>query len=168
MGADVRDPLVVPAWWIDPQSPKFRRDVQVGLLMVDDERFVFATPSGVKFSAPRSEARLEWRQGKGFGMIPRFDLSTPQGSFELCLSPPWTGAPPYGRRIAAEAGEQLSQVGASPATVPQHWHIAAEALSDAPLIGGVIEFRQVRRGRDAARALRAKMSSPPPGRPPAR
>jgi len=79
MGADVSDPLVVPAWWIDPQSPKFRRDILVGLLMVDDERFVFATPSGVKFNAPRSEARLEWRRGKGFGMIPRIDLSTPQG-----------------------------------------------------------------------------------------
>jgi hypothetical protein len=168
MGADVSDPLVVPAWWIDPQSPKFRRDILVGLLMVDDERFIFATPSGVNFNAPRSEARLEWRRGMGFGMIPRLDLSTPQGSFRLCLSPPYTGAPPYGRHIAAEAGEQLSQAGASSAAVPQRWHIAAEALSNAPLIGVVFEFRQIRRGRDAARALRAKISSPPPGRAPVR
>ena len=52
-------------------------------------------------------------------------------------------------------------------TVSQRWNITAEALSGAPLIGGFVEFRQVRRGRDAARVLRAKMSSPLPGRPPA-
>ncbi len=103
MGAGISGPLVMPAW-CDPQSRHFRPlgwfDTLVGLLMVDDERFVFATPSGVEFNALRSEARLKWRRGNGFGTIPKFDLSIPQGSFRLYLSRPGQGAPQCGRRIA--------------------------------------------------------------------
>ena len=81
MGTDATEPLVVPAW-CDPESRNYRMswaDTLVGLLMIDDERFVFATPKGVTFNVPRLESTLEWRRGKGFGMIPRIDLSTPQG-----------------------------------------------------------------------------------------
>jgi len=136
----------------------------VGLLTIDDERFVFATPSGVTFNVPRSESTLEWRRGKGFGMIPRFDLSTPAGSFRLYLSRPSTSAPLYSETIAAKAGEQLSAAGD-----------ALSALFDGgalPLVGVVgnimsarADFREQRQGRASARALRARISSPPRAHP---
>jgi hypothetical protein len=182
MGADMRGPLVVAAW-CDPQSRKsrwFREDTLVGLLMVDDERFTFATPSGVEFSALRSQARLDWRRRGGFWTIPRFDLFTPQGSFRLYLSLPAKTAPHFGKHVAAEAGEQLSRAGFQPAAAPQHIRggelaeLFADSAEVSPLlglilapIGAVIGVRVFRRDRDAARALRAKMSSLPPGRPPA-
>jgi hypothetical protein len=168
MGTDVGEPLVVPAW-CDPESRNYRlswADTLVGLLMIDDERIVFATPSGVKFNALRPESTLEWRRGKGFGMIPRFDLLTPQGSFRLYLSRPSTTAPLYGPSTVAEVGEQLSRAGDV---------LGALFGSLFPLIGGVGEFmlaredyRQLRQGRDAAGALRARISSPPHEGPPAR
>jgi hypothetical protein len=154
MGTAVTGPLVVPAW-CDPESRNYRlsrADALVGLLMIDDERFVFATPSGVTFNVPRSESTLEWRRGKGFGMIPRLDLSTPAGSFRLYLSRPSTSAPLYSQTVAAEVGEQLSTAGD-----------ALGALFDGgvlPLVGVVgnimsaqADFREMRRGR-AARSPR--------------
>lgn len=101
-----RQPLIMPAW-CDPESRTYRlswADILVGLLMVDDERLVFATPSGVRFNAMRSKSSLEWRRGKGFGMIPRFDLSTPQGSFRLYLSRPSTTAPLYREKHPGRGG----------------------------------------------------------------
>jgi hypothetical protein len=166
MGTDVTGPLVAPAW-CDPESRNYRMswaDTLVGLLMIDEERLVFATPSGVTFNVPRSASTLEWRRGKGFGMIPRFDLSTPAGSFRLYLSRPSTSAPLYSETVAAEVGEQLSTAGD-----------AFGALFDGgvlPLVGVVgnimsaqADFREMRRGRAAARALRAKVSSRPRARP---
>jgi hypothetical protein len=90
MSAQTREPLVIPAW-CDPKARNYRlswADILVGLLIVDDHRFVFATPKGVIFDAPRPESALEWLRGKGFGMIPRFDLVTPHGTFRLYLSRP--------------------------------------------------------------------------------
>lgn len=168
MGTKVSEPLVVPAW-CDPESRSYRlswQDTLVGLLMADDQRFVFATPSGVVFNAARSESTVEWRRGKGFGMIPRFDLLTPQGSSRLYLSHPSTTAPLFGPSIVAEVGEKLSSLG--------------DVLGDLfgsvfQVVGGVGEvmearedYRQLRQGRDAARALRARTSSPPREPPPAR
>lgn len=137
MGTNVSEPLTVPAW-CDPESRNYRlswQDILVGLLVVDDERFVFATPSGVKFSALRSESRLQWRRGKGFGMIPQFDLMTPHGSFRFYLSRPSTTAPLYDPNVTGLRGV----VG---------------------VMSGAEDFRQVRQGRDAARALREKLGSP--------
>jgi hypothetical protein len=113
MSTQVAGPLTVPAW-CDPQSRTYRlswADILVGLLVVDDERFVFATPAGVVFNALRSESVLTWRRGKAFGMIPQFDLSTPHGSFRLYLSRPSTTAPLYGKSTLAEVGEKLSEAG---------------------------------------------------------
>src|SRR6266487_5281961 len=119
------------------------------------------SPSASRSSSATRESGWAWASdpsaSAASGAVSR------RGRF-CCIYPPYTGAPPYGRHIAAEAGEQLSQAGFPSAAVAQRWHIAAEALSGAPFIGVVSEFRQVRRGRDAARALRAKISSPPPGR----
>jgi hypothetical protein len=165
MGTDVTEPLVVPAW-CDPESRNYRMswaDTLVGLLMINDERLVFATPSAVTFNVPRSESTLEWRRGKGFGMIPRFDLSTPAGSFRLYLSRPSTTAPLYSDTIAAKIGEQLSTAGD-----------VLDALFGGvlPLVGvagevmtGQADLRELRQGRAAASALRARISSPPPARP---
>lgn len=165
MGTEVTKPLVVPAW-CDPESRNYRlswADTLVGLLMIDDERFVFATPSKVMFNVPRSESTLEWRRGKGFGMIPRFDLSTPAGSFRLYLSRPSTTAPLYNDTVAAKVGEQLSAAGDV---------LDATVGGFLPLIGVVgdvmsaqADFRELRQGRAAASALRAKISLPPHARP---
>ncbi len=133
MGAEAREPLAVPAW-CDPQSRTYRlswADILVGLLVVDDERFVFATPAGVVFNALRSESTLAWRRGKGFGMIPRFDLLTPQGSFRLYLSRPSTTAPLYGPSTLAEVGEKLSD----PNPQIGRRHAAAGSLDHGVLLG---------------------------------
>ncbi len=86
----VRKPLVIPAW-CDPQARNYRlpwADTLIGVLIVDDERFVFVTPKAVVINASRRESALEWLRGKAFGMIPRFDLVTPHGTFRLYLSRP--------------------------------------------------------------------------------
>ena len=169
MGTDAAGPLLVPTW-CDPESRNYRMswaDTLVGLLMTDDERFVFATPSGVTFNVPRSESTLEWRRGKGFGMIPRFDLATPAGSFRLYLSRPSTTAPLYSETVAAKVGEQLSAAGDALGALFEG--------GDLPLVGVVgnivsaqADLRELRQGRAAASALRARISSPPRARPSAK
>ena len=179
MGTNVDGPFVVPAW-CDPESRNYRlswHDTLVGLLVVGDERFVFATPSGVKFNVPRSESSFEWRRGKAFGMIPRFDLLTPQGSFRLYLSRPSTTAPLYNPSVAAEVADALNNVGDALNNLSNLAgifflgvaHAIAGVGAVASITANVMSAREdylaVRQGRAAARALSLKISSPPLERP---
>jgi hypothetical protein len=167
MGAGAAPPLVVPAW-CDPQVRNYRlswADILVGLLVADDERFVFATPAGVVFNAPRSQSMLAWRRGKAFGMIPRFDLSTVQGSFRLYLSRPSTTAPLYRPGTAAEVGEKLAEAGDTLGglldLVTKFGGIVQLAGAVGQFMEARADYREMRQGRAAARALRAKISAPP-------
>jgi hypothetical protein len=179
MGTKVDGLFVVPAW-CDPESRNYRlswHDTLIGLLVVDDERFIFATPSGVKFNVPRSESSLEWRRGKAFGMIPRFDLLTPQGSFRLYLSRPSTTAPLYNPSVAAQVADALNNVGGALNNLSSLVGIfflgVAHAISGVGAVASITadvmsareDYRAVRQGRAAARALSLKISSPPLERP---
>jgi len=171
MGAGAAQPLVVPAW-CDPQVRTHRLSwagILVGLLVADDERFVFATPAGVVFNALRSQSMLAWRRGKAFGMIPRFDLSTVQGSFRVYLSRPSATAPLYRPGTAAQAGEQLAQAGGTlgglPDLVTKSGGIVQLAGAAGQFMEGRAGYREIRQGHAAARALRAKISAPSQHRP---
>lgn len=169
MGTDASGPLAVPAW-CDPQSRTYRlsrADILVGLLVVDDERFVFVTPSRVVFNALRSESALKWHRGRAFGMIPRFDLSTRQGSFRLYLSRPSTTAPLFGPSTLPDVGEQLSQVGDTLGTVFEGLTLFSGVFQLGSATGQTMsawaDFREQRQGRAAASALRARTSPLGPG-----
>jgi hypothetical protein len=169
MGTDASGPLAVPAW-CDPQSHTnrlSRADILVGLLVVDDERFVFVTPSRVVFNALRSESALKWHRGRAFGMIPRFDLSTRQGSFRLYLSRPATTAPPFGPSTLPDVGEQLSQAGDTLGTALEGLTLFSGVFQLGSAAGQIMSawaaFREQRQGRAAASALRARTSPLGPG-----
>jgi hypothetical protein len=172
MGAGAAQPLVVPAW-CDPQVRTYRlswADTLVGLLVADDERFVFATPAGVVFNALRSQSMLAWRRGKAFGMIPRFDLSTVQGSFRLYLSRPSATAPLYRPATVAEVGEKLAEAGDTLGglldLVTKFGGIVQLAGAVGQFMEGRADYREMRQGHAAARALRAKISAQSQHRPP--
>ena len=91
-------PLAVAAW-CDPRVRTYRlswADVLIGVLIFGDDRIVFATPDRVVVNARRAESAVEWRRGKGFGMIPTLDLVTRESHFRLYLSRPSTTAPLFG------------------------------------------------------------------------
>jgi hypothetical protein len=91
MGAEGGEQPLAVAAWCDPQARTYRlslADVLIGLLIVGDDRIVFATADRVVVNAPREESAVEWRRGKGFGMIPTLDLVTREGRFRLYLSRP--------------------------------------------------------------------------------
>jgi hypothetical protein len=169
MGTDASGPLAVPAW-CDPQSRTYRlsrADILVGLLVVDDERFVFVTPSRVVFNALRSESTLKWHRGRAFGMIPRFDLSTRQGSFRLYLSRPSTTAPLFGPSTLPDVGEQLSQAGDTLGTALEGLTLLSGVFQLGSAAGQIMsawaDFREQRQGRAAASALRARTNPLGPG-----
>jgi hypothetical protein len=157
---DGQAPLAVAAW-CDPQARNYRlswADVLIGLLIVDNDRIVFATPGQVVVNAPQAESAVEWRRGKGFGMIPTLDLVTREGRFRLYLSRPSTTAPLFGKHAAAEIGDTLNQMSDAAgaltgvlSTVGGVAGIVGNALSAAA------DFREMRHGREAARALRARL-----------
>ena len=143
-------------------------DILVGLLVADDERFVFATPAGVVFNALRSQSMLAWRRGKAFGMIPRFDLSTVQGSFRLYLSRPSATAPMYRPATAAEVGEKLAggdTLGGLLDLVTKFGGIVQLAGAVGQFPEARADYREIRQGHAAARALRAKISAQSQHRP---
>jgi len=164
MSAGAGQPPLAVAAWCDPQARAYRlswADVLIGVLIVGDDRIVFATPGLVVVNVPRSEAAVEWRRGKGFGMIPTLDLVTREGRFRLYLSRPSTTAPLFGEHAAGEIGDTLAQLGGALGTL-------AGVLSIAGGVAGIVgnalsagaDFREVRQGREAARALRVRLGHP--------
>lgn len=163
---DVRKPLVIPAW-CDPQARNYRlswADILIGVLIVDHERFVFATPKAVVINAPRPESALEWLRGKAFGMIPRFDLATPHGTFRLYLSRPSTSAPLFGEHAAVDTSEKVAQAGDALGSLVGIFSQAGSVFQIADMVKQAIEagadYKEVRQGHAAARALRARLEPP--------
>ena len=110
-GAGVGQPPLAVAAWCDPQARTYRlswADVLIGLLIAGDDRIVFVTTDRVVVTAPLAESAVEWRRGKGFGMIPTFDLVTREGRFRFYLSRPSTTAPLFGKHAAGEIGDKLA------------------------------------------------------------
>ena len=164
MGAGAGQAPLVVAAWCDPQARAYRlswADVLVGLLIVGDDRIVFATPGRVVVNALRAESAVEWRRGKGLGMIPTLDLVTREGRFRLYLSRPSTTAPLFGEHAAGEIGDALAQVGGAFSALAGVLSVAGgmAAIAGSALSAGA-DFREMRQGREAARALRARLGQP--------
>ena len=163
---DLRKPLVIPAW-CDPQARNYRlswADTLIGVLIVDDEQFVFVTPKAVVINASRRESALEWLRGKAFGMIPRFDLVTPHGTFRLYMSRPSTTAPLFGKHAAVDTSEKIAQTGDALGSLAGIFSQAGSVFQIAELVNQAIEaaadYKEVRQGRAAARALSARLKPP--------
>jgi len=106
-------PVVAPAW-CDPEHRNLRYSwhaVLVGVLYVDERQLNFFAPSGPEVHVVRGECGLQWRRGKGFGLIPSFDLQTAGDTYRFYMSRPWTTAPLFDPRILAQIGEKMSTVG---------------------------------------------------------
>ena len=164
MGAEAGQPPLVVAAWCDPQARAYRMswaDVLIGLLIVGDDRIVFVTPDEVVVNAPRAASAVEWRRGKGFGMIPTLDLVTREDRFRLYLSRPSTTAPLFGKHAAGEMGDKLAQLGDALGSL-------AGVLSVGGGVAGIVgnalsagaDVREMRQGREAASALRARLAQP--------
>jgi hypothetical protein len=112
-------------------------------------------------NGPRAGSAVEWRRGKGFGMIPTLDLVTPESRYRLYLSRPSTTAPLFGKHAAGEIGDRLADMGDALGSL-------TGALSMVGGVGGIVgnalsagaDFREMRQGREAARTLRARLSQP--------
>jgi hypothetical protein len=161
MGAEAGQPPLAVAAWCDPQARAYRlswADVLIGLLIVGDDRIVFATPDRVVVNAPRVESAVQWRRGKGFGMIPTLDLVTQEGRFRLYLSRPSTTAPLFGTHAAGEIGGTLAGMGDALGSLTGVLSVAGGV---AGIVGNAMsagaDFREMRQGREAARALRARL-----------
>jgi hypothetical protein len=161
LDAEVGKPPLAVAAWCDPQAKTYRlswADVLIGLLIVDNDRLIFATPDQVVINTSQGESAIEWRRGKGFGMIPTFDLVTRDGRLRLYLSRPSTTAPLFGKQAAAEIGDRLLQISevADPLT-----GLLSTVGGVAGLVGNalsaVADYREMRHGREAARALRDRL-----------
>jgi hypothetical protein len=94
-------------------------------------------------------------------MIPTLDLVTREGRFRLYLSRPSTTAPLFGKHAAGEIGDKLAGMGDALGSLTGVLSVAGGV---AGIVGNAMsagaDFREMRQGREAARALRARLGQP--------
>jgi hypothetical protein len=149
--------LVAPGW-CDPERRRFRYSwdrILLGVMYADRDKFAFVARSGEAIQVRREDCRLEWQRGKGFGIVPNFDLITRLASYRFYLSRPSTTAPFFDAGTVADIGERTSSVG-SLTLLGGTLGMAADVLGTfGDLATLPREISELRNGRRAAAQLKA-------------